>query len=300
MVFVDIERLISDARKTSLSALAANIMLRLELEYDEDELSTELAGKVMLAISKSSRKGFLECCEAIEKRTLNDENEDWVYNEFLVFFTAKAAKIWPDGNTAVRRMVDYRVNRSSEDSRAIEYLNAFSNKVAPINGVIQSALDIGQIRSTFRIHDLFSSIARWCERSHNLNILDQILIASVQIDLNDQLCTDNPVERNAFPASIKAINAHSLHHAKIEFLLLFTAFTLTWIFLAGAIFFGSQQIQDLLGKLAMIGMAIPCAALWGAWKIKPKYIHTRSNQIFKNLTTFRCNVFARTLKLENN
>ena len=87
MVFIDLESLVNEIREDPFASLAANILLGLNIAFPKERVEADLAGKVMLSIWKDDKASFLKCVEAISKRVLSDDNDEWVYNEYLALKT---------------------------------------------------------------------------------------------------------------------------------------------------------------------------------------------------------------------
>lgn len=293
MVFVDLEGLIAEVKDDSFAALAANILLGLNLSYQSDQVESDLAGKVMLSIYNRDKDLFLKCSEIILKRNLSDDNDEWVYNEYLALFTVKGANIWSEGRDAAERIIAYRIERSSDDSRAVELMEALNRKSE--DTVISLAVN----NTTQPLNQSICSeqVNGWLERGIKLPAIDRILIAATQKQLLDGLLLEEPAERQAARLAIKRLFTHCKTHAIIEFSLLCTASVLAAVLFILAYLTGTNALKTFLGDLMAIASFGPVGLIIVLIGLRTKYINARTRSIFKRIAAYPPQSFSNTLEI---
>lgn len=297
MVFIDLESLINEVHEDPFASLAANILLGLEIAFPKERVEADLAGKVMLSIWEDDKASYLKCSEVITKRVLSDDNDEWVYNEYLALFTLKASTRWPEGREAAERIIEYRRERSSDDARAEQLNRVFTKSSgAPI---ISHAVHSSETSDAQDIDygSTYEEIKNWLERGSRLSLIDRILIAASQKTLLDSLQLVAPTEREATRSVIRKLFGDSQRHAFIEFVLLCVASTLATVIFVVAYFTGSSAIKTFLGDLMAIASIGPIALLLALIGFRKKFISARSRYIFKKLTGHSPEIFATTLKV---
>jgi len=297
MVFIALESLINEVREDPFASLAANILLGLDIAFPKERLETDLAGKVMLSIWKNDKTSFLKCTEVISKRVLSDDNDEWVYNEYLALFTLKASIRWPEGREAAERIIKYRRERSSDDTRAEQLSRVFTKSRGA--AILSHAVHSSEPSDSQDIDysSTYEEITKWLERGSRLQVIDTILIAASQKELLNSLQLFTPTERKATYSVIKKLFDDSQKHAFIEFVLLCVASTLATAIFVVAYFTGSSAIKTFLGDLMAIASIGPIALLLALIGFRKKFISTRSRYIFKKLTGHSPEIFATNLKI---
>lgn len=284
MVFVDLEGVISESRKDPFAALAANILLCLSLDFPHELIERDLAGKIMLSLLHNDKESFLECAEVIEKRSLTDDSDQWVYNEYLAFFIVYAAQRWPEGVKPAKRIIEYRVDISKEDNRAQELGAAMQG--SPNRGFVSIAL--GQNFTDQAIGSdvlgCYKNCCEWIERHKQLTPLDRLLIARVQNAWVERHLLDNPKENVALHEAVWAVHQSAGRHAKAEYILCFVTVVLIAAAFTFAYLFGTPTTKTLLGNLLTLGVIGPIPLMLLLWRYRKKFIERRTNMIFKHTT----------------
>lgn len=297
MVFINLESLINEVQEDPFASLAANILLGLNIAFPKERVEADLSGKVMLSIWEDDKASYLKCAEVITKRVLSDDNDEWVYNEYLALFTLKASTRWPEGREAAERIIRYRRERSSDDTRA-EQLNKVFTKVGGasiISRAVQSS-EPGDMQDV-NYSSTYEEITSWLERGSRLQSIDRILIATSQKHLLDSVQLVAPSERKATSSVIKKLFDESKRHALIEFVLLCIASILATIIFIVAYFTGSSAIKTFLGDLMAIASFGPIALLLALIGFRKKFISARSRSIFTRQAGHPPESFTTTLNI---
>ena len=133
MVSLKLESFSLESESDSFATVASNILLNTSFDFSEEELSKRLSGKVLLSIYRASKDGFMGCCHQILSRRLDDETDDWVYDDYLLFFCVAGCLKWKVDDAAGRKITKYRLERSKHDQKALLCLNALDRR--PPQGV---------------------------------------------------------------------------------------------------------------------------------------------------------------------
>lgn len=296
MVFVDLEGVISESRRDPFAALAANILLGLDLEIAEEQVEKDLAGKIMLSLLKEDQDLFLECTKAIERRSLADDNDEWVYNEYLAFFTVYGAITWREGTTAAKRIIEYRTNTSKDDHRAAELLNVLNGTShSGVIPILLAEVRSNRLPATPTIES-YNAIKDWMARQHSLIILDRILIATIQKSWVQSLILKDPTEREAVADAVRSIHSIAQTHAKAEYWLSFTLILLLSVIFVAAFFLGPANIRVILSTLLTMGLVAPLSLIYTHFKWREGFIRYRANKIFTQLSSRPMGAYEQTLK----
>lgn len=295
MVFVDLEGVISKSRNDPFAALAANILLDLDLNLHREQIEKDLTGKVMLSLLDDDKNAFLECAEVIQKRNLTDDSDQWAYNEYLAFFIVYAALKWPEGIDPAKRIVEYRVRISKDDNRAQELQDALKGNHS--KGLIQFSAAQASSKQALPAPSIanYESIKNWLSGQQNLNALDRILLATVQKGWVKSLIVEDPKEREALADAAKSIYSIAATHAMAEYWLSFTATLLLSILFVLAYFIGPPALKAFLLLLLSMGLIAPFSLVYAHFKWRENFIRYRTTQIFTQLSGHPESAYKQTL-----
>jgi hypothetical protein len=295
MVLIDIDRLLQDASVDSFSAIAANILLGTKLEFDSSVLEKRLSGQLMLSILNDDYDGYSRACSKVESRSIREDADDWVYDDYLLFFCSYGQMKWGEG--VAQRLIDYRLRRLKEDDKALQCqaaLNGFEYR-GPIKLILVHTLGVAEIDKASLL-SLHGDIMGFLSSNSVSRIFDRIVAARALQIIDAFVALDRLPEEEYSLRVVDSVYANCRWHARSESILIFVVLAEAFIGFSILVFWDDSAVQEIIGKLSLLGFGAPLGLIIAFWAKRKSFISFRTSQLFRKIAGIDASTFDRYLK----